>query len=269
MEPKKTHGLKLERPLAVVSSEWTATDPESSKLLTISVIVLQPDGSADEHHWMFDPNARIDPKASRIHGISEEMVQGKPRFYEAVDGVLATLRGADIGGYNVIADLQVLEKECRRTGRVFGIGNRQIVDAYRLWTVRQPRGLRNAYARFVGAVPEESDTPTAADGSRMTAHVIEKMLENGKPADAHSEAMGWVMDLGGRFARTEDGDVVFRFGPRRGQSVYDNEQFLKWMLGKDFPEDTRRVCIELIEEIHTDQTQEAEDGRETPAVALQ
>ena len=246
MNPRKRHQLSLTRTLAVLDSEWTSVRAQSTRMITLTIILLRSDGSAEELSWMFNPETPIDPGAQEVHGITREMVQDKPPFREHAHEIDKHLENCDIGGYAVINDLMVLEHEMRRAGLGFTLEHRNLVDAYRLWTVREPRKLANAYQRFVGELPDDAKLHDACDDTRLTVDVIETVLGEGTVSNAHEEAMSGVVDLGRRFRRNENDIIVFAFGEHMEKPAIHHPDYLRWMLGKDFPEDTKRICRYLI-----------------------
>ena len=242
-----SHLLMLDRPLAVLDSEWTSKDPAKTRMLSLAVIRLEPDGTATEHGWRFNPGVPIDPGAVEVHGITEEMASREPPFEQAAGAILETLRGCDIGGYNVTTDLIVLQTEFQIARREFSLDGRHIVDAYRLWQVREPRKLADAYRRYVGEVPDDASLHDAAEDARLTLAVIEKQIDYGQsPEQLHEEALASLVDLSRRFRRNEDGVVVFGFGAHMDQPAADHLDYVRWMLGKDFSADTKRICQELL-----------------------
>jgi DNA polymerase III alpha subunit (gram-positive type) len=54
-------------------------------------------------------------------------------------------------GHNVRFDLDMLQAELRRAGLgAVELGDKLIVDTYRLWASQEPRDLLHAHQRFVG-----------------------------------------------------------------------------------------------------------------------
>ena len=246
MKRGDTHQLRLDRTLAVLDSEWTSMNPRSTRMVSLAVARLEPDGSASIQDWVFNPERGIEPGARKVHGISDEMVRDKPPFRKRAAEIDRALENADIGGYNVLTDLMVLGEEMRIAGRGFDMTGRRIVDAYRLWTVREPRKLADAYRRFVGELPDDADLHDAAGDTRLTVSVIEKVLGAGEVAEAHEQTMTELVDLGRRFRRNENEVIVFAFGEHVDKPAISYPDYLEWMTRRDFPEDTKRVCRRLI-----------------------
>lgn len=246
MKRCENHALRIDRALAVLDSEWTSINPRSTRMVSLAIARLEADGSASMAEWVFNPERPIEPGAQRVHGIRDEMVAGKPKFREVAGEIEGALRGADIGGYNVITDLMVLNEEMEIAGRGFSMEGRRVVDAYRLWTLREPRKLADAYRRFVGELPEDARLHDAGGDTRLTVSVIEKVLGDGDVAEAHEQTMSEVVDLGRKFRLNENDVIVFTFGEHADKPAISYPDYLEWMTRRDFPEDTKRVCRRLI-----------------------
>ncbi|MBM4220857.1 MAG: DNA polymerase III subunit epsilon [Gammaproteobacteria bacterium] len=68
------------------------------------------------HHYL-QPDRDIDPGAQEVHGISIDMLQGKPRFGEIAEDFLEFIAGAELVIHNAEFDVGFLNAELGRTGR--------------------------------------------------------------------------------------------------------------------------------------------------------
>lgn len=77
-----------------------------------------------------DPERDIEEGALRVHGIDRARLQGRPKFAQAVDGLLEFVRGAEVLIHNAEFDLGFLDAEFRRAGRAqpFRECCRQVTD---------------------------------------------------------------------------------------------------------------------------------------------
>jgi DNA polymerase-3 subunit epsilon len=65
------------------------------------------------HHYL-QPDREIDPGAQEVHGISAEMLAGKPRFSEVAREFLDFVTGAELVIHNAAFDMGFLEAELRQ-----------------------------------------------------------------------------------------------------------------------------------------------------------
>jgi DNA polymerase III subunit epsilon len=68
-------------------------------------------------HFYLNPGRDSHPDALRVHGISNEFLQDKPKFEAVAQELLDYLRGADLIIHNAPFDLGFLNKELELTGR--------------------------------------------------------------------------------------------------------------------------------------------------------
>lgn len=67
--------LQLDRPLVVLDTETTGTDPQSDRIVHLGLIRLDPDGSSDEFETLVNPGLPIPAAATAVHGIDDAGVE--------------------------------------------------------------------------------------------------------------------------------------------------------------------------------------------------
>lgn len=239
----------LTRPLCVIDTEWTGPSPIDARLVSLAVHKLLPGGPVEEREWFVNPETPIDPGSKAVHGITDEMATSWPPFREIAAEVTAFLDGADIGGYSVSSDVQILERELESADCDLRTTDLRIVDPLRLWQKREPRKLTDAYERFVGPVPETLQAHDAGDDVRMTIAVIEAMAGEASADEMHAEGNPKMVDVAGKFVRDDQDRVVFNFGKHRGDPIAAHHDFLFWMIQKDFARSTLAVAQAELERI--------------------
>jgi DNA polymerase III subunit epsilon len=102
----------------VLDTETTGLKPEDGhRIVEIGCIELVnhlPTGAA--FHRYLDPGRPMDPDASRVSGITDEMLEGKPDFSEIVEDLLAFLGDAPLVIHNAAFDMGFLNAEFARIG---------------------------------------------------------------------------------------------------------------------------------------------------------
>jgi DNA polymerase-3 subunit epsilon len=96
------------------------------------------------HHYL-QPDRDIDPGAQEVHGISAEMLAGKPRFADVAREFLDFISGAELVIHNADFDVAFLDAELRTLGvdapRIHGIC--KVMDTLALARQLHP-GQRNS-----------------------------------------------------------------------------------------------------------------------------
>jgi DNA polymerase-3 subunit epsilon len=234
--------------------ETTGTDVSKDRIVSTAFVFWNPEaGDVHKEHWITDPGIPIPKEASDIHGITSDMVRGRPRF-EALAPTILTILGlvSDpiLCGYNIRRfDVPLLNEELLRAGLSGLSKDIPILDFYELWITRSPRKLENAVSNFTGFEIENAhdalgDTlHTIAAGAGMLKRYSEKIGENLSPTRAALELKkSEILDFAGNFIRNERGDIVFSFGKHKGKLAASEPGYLKWMKGADFTEDTKQIA---------------------------
>ncbi|MFI5525028.1 exonuclease domain-containing protein [Streptomyces platensis] len=103
-------------------TETTGVDVNNDRIVTAAAIAVGGDQPTEPHTWLAHPGVDIPAEAAAIHGITTEVAHTKGMPAEqAIDGLTAVLaahlnRGVPIVGHNVVYDLTILDRECRRYG---------------------------------------------------------------------------------------------------------------------------------------------------------
>ncbi|BDH04863.1 exonuclease domain-containing protein [Streptomyces seoulensis] len=108
--------------LAAFDLETTGVDVENDRIVTAAVHGLGGGQPVEPHDWFVNPDVDIPAEATAVHGIStaEAQAKGEPAK-GAVDYITEVLvsyadQEATVVGHNVVYDLTLLDRECRRYG---------------------------------------------------------------------------------------------------------------------------------------------------------
>jgi DNA polymerase III subunit epsilon len=252
--------LKLDRPLAIFDIESTGTSPRADRIIELAVIRIEADGSETPQNWLVNPTLPIPVESTAIHGITDEIVKECPTFAQIAGQVDAFLKGCDLGGYNVLRfDIPMLNEEFLRAGLNLDVENRRVLDAQRIYHLREPRDLAAALRFFCGR--EHLDAHGAEADTRATLEVIkgEFLKYSDLPRDMETldrqfnATDPFNADRGGRL-RWVDGELTINFGKKKGARVKDlvaeDPGYLKWILRGDFPMDTRKIVQDALDGIY-------------------
>jgi DNA polymerase-3 subunit epsilon len=180
------------------------------------------------------------------------MVRQAPRFGEILGEVQRWLRGADLAGYNIARyDIPVIAQEFARERQSFPDDGTRVIDAFEIFRVREPRSLAGAYKFYCGKTLEGAH---AADVDALAAlDVFRAQLTSYADLgptvdDLHALVKtAKIVDPAGKFVYGEGGQVVFGFGKHRGKPAIEHRDYLEWMLGGDFPPQTKVIIAQLLE----------------------
>jgi DNA polymerase-3 subunit epsilon len=257
----------------VFDCETTGTDRTRDQVVELCVQVGLGDEARDVKTWRIKPDVPIHPGAQAVHGISIEDLADCPRFAAIADDVTRMFEGADVVvGYNIAFDIDMLQAEYARIGRpLLELANKQIIDAFKLWQVCEPRSLQHAHQRFVGN--EFASAHSASADVVVTGRVLSGMLRHFSLDGQDWSQLATVCDPEGRLrdlvARTaswvgpshhlrwEAEVIVVNFGKHANTPLHElangpERSFLRWVLdrpaGRDFPPHVNELCRAALEQ---------------------
>ena len=92
--------LNLIRPLAFFDIESTGVNVSTDRIVEISILKVNPDGSKESLTQRINPGIPIPLSTSEIHGIYDVDVLNEPTFKEAGQKIADFFANSDLAGYN-------------------------------------------------------------------------------------------------------------------------------------------------------------------------
>jgi len=233
--------LKLTKPLLFFDLETTGVDTQNDRIVELAAVKMWPDGKVEEKCRRFNPLVPIPKEATAVHGISNDDVKNEPPFGKFVggpQGIAAYFSGCDLGGYNIIHfDIPMLKVELERNGESLDTSGVYVVDAFKIFTHREPSNLAGALRLYCGKGHEGAHA--ALDDVLATIDVLGGQLERypdlPDTVDGLDEAMRDpdAVDREGKLKWVED-EMTINFGRHKGRTLRylaDNEsQYIRWMI---------------------------------------
>jgi len=244
----KTYFLKLEKPIVFFDLETTGTSTSADRIVELYAVRIEKDGSEQEIHHLINPTIPIPEDATAIHGISNEMVDGKPTFLDLLDDLYAFFNGCDLGGYNIKRfDAPILMQEFHRYKRYpVNYNDVKLIDAMAIYHQKEKRDLAAALNFY--CQKEHKEAHSAKADVLATIDILKRQLlmyDDLKPNTSFLHDYtnpGNSVDFSGKFIRNENGEIVFNFGKHQGKPACEQADYLKWMLDGDFSVDTKMVA---------------------------
>lgn len=258
--------IKLNRPIAFFDLEATGLNLQEDRIVEIGICKLFPDGSRESKTRRINPEMPIPPSCTAIHGISDEDVKEQPTFKEIAAGLLKFIEGCDIAGYNSNHyDLPLLYNEFQRAGIIWDYHAFLKIDVGNLFKIKESRTLSAAVQFYCNRDMEnahsaEADINATVDVFLAQLDRYDDLPESLEELELFTNHGKKFLDLSGKFTFDDDGDVVFNFGPERGKKAIENISLVNWILGKDFPKDTKDVCYDILNGVY---------NKEKPALSIE
>jgi DNA polymerase-3 subunit epsilon len=108
--------MLCEAPLAIVDLETTGTRPALDRVTEIAVIEVQGFEVTDEWSTLVNPDISLPSEIQALTGITQQMVEGAPRFADLAEALHERLEGRVFIAHNARFDYGFLRREFERAG---------------------------------------------------------------------------------------------------------------------------------------------------------
>ena len=274
--------LNLVKPLVIFDLETTGLDLVKDRIIQISYIKVNPDGSEERGNELVNPEKPIEPIITQLTGISNEDVKDKPTFKQLGATLADKFTGCDFAGFNSNHfDIPLLAEEFLRAGIDFDFSKSKMIDAQTIFHKMERRNLAAAYKFYCGRKMEDdfeahrADQDTEAtyrglmgeldkyapganeDPDKVLENDMQKLAEfsrtNNNVDFAGRIVWGEVKDRNGNTVLDEEGNPklteVFNFGKHKGIPVADvlhiDPGYYSWILAGDFTYNTKQVLTRI------------------------
>lgn len=240
--------LNLKRPVIFFDLETTGTNVTNDRIVEISLIKVNPDGSEVERTRRINPGCPIPAEATAVHHITDGDVADCPRFKQIAASLAEMFTGCDIAGFNSNRfDIPMLDEEFRRAGIQFDFSRARFIDVQTIFHKKEQRTLVAAY-RFYCDKDLEAAHSANAD-TRATYEVLMAQLDRyddlpndiDKLSDFSSQNRN--VDLMGRLIYDEQGRKIINFGKYKGREASEVLRrapgYYNWIQQGDFPGNTK------------------------------
>lgn len=274
--------LNLQRPLLFFDIESTGLNIPSDSIVELSFVKVFPGGEHRIKTWKVKPwdyelnrQRPMTPEASKVNGITDDMLVGCPTFFEVSDEVADWLRDSDLAGFNSSKfDLPMLAEEFERVklaGKDLKIDLHAplMVDVQNIYHMMEPRNLKAAYRFYCGG--EDFDNAHTAEADAVATYEVLKAqldrydtLKNDVKALSSYVPKRYV-DFSGQLIYDDKGEVLINFGKHKGKKardVYRSEpSYFAWVRQGKFSLDTKEQFAKLEEQFKREMLVEKFNGR--------
>lgn len=243
--------LRPSQPIAFFDVETTGVLPTIDRVVSIAILRVEPDGQVRRFHARCYPERPIPAEATAVHGITDDMVAGEPRFKARLHEIEPLLAGAVLCGFNGTFDVKMVGAEYQRAGRLNTLEAQPLIDPWQIFVQREKRDLSAAVRLYAGR--EMTDAHDAMADVEATLEVLVGQV------DRYEDLPRTVAELAKACKRTDpswidpegkivwrDGEARFSFGKHAGRPLRElasrERSFLQWVLGKDFSEEVKTIC---------------------------
>jgi DNA polymerase-3 subunit epsilon len=259
--------LNLKKPIAFFDIESTGVNVAADRIVEISVLKINPDGTEQILTKRINPEMPIPAEASAIHGLYDKDIAHEQTFKVFAPVLARFFDNSDLAGYNSNKfDIPILMEEFLRAGVEFDMNNRRFVDVQNIFHQMEQRTLKAAYKFYCGRELENAHSAEA--DIRATYEVLLAQIDKYKdveytdrkgnksiPVQNDVDALHQFtnvqrnVDFAGTLVFNEKGVEVFNFGKHKGKPVAEvfrsEPSYYDWMMNGVFPLYTKKKLTEL------------------------
>ena len=260
--------LELQRPLLFFDIESTGLNIPQDSIIELSFVKVFPDGEQRTKTWKVKPwdyinrcQKHISPEASKVNGVTDDMLVDCPTFFEIADEVAEWLRDSDLAGFNSSKfDLPMLSEEFERVklaGKDLKLNLHEpvMVDVQSIYHAKEPRNLRAAYRFYCGG--EDFDNAHTAEADTLaTLEVLKAQLDKYEDLKNDVKALSAYVpkkyvDFSGQLIYDDKGEILVNFGKHKGKTarqVFETDpSYYSWIQNGSFTLDTKAQFAKLEE----------------------
>ncbi len=256
--------LQLVRPLVFFDLETTGLNLATDRIVEISYVKLFPDGHREGKTFRVKPTMslmgqevqmHISDDATAVHGIHDEDVADCPTFKDLSAEIAADLRDCDLAGYNSNRfDIPLLAEEFMRAGVDIDLKKVHMIDAFSIFTKKEPRNLTAAYKFYCGKDLEGAHAANADVTATVEVLLAQVERYDDLPTDVpaleeFTQGTQKYADFAGRIIYDPEGEECFNFGKYKGMRVKDvfrrDPSYYAWLKNGEFPEYTKGVFTRI------------------------
>ncbi|MBQ9463174.1 MAG: 3'-5' exonuclease [Bacteroidales bacterium] len=259
--------LNLQRPLLFFDIESTGLIIPVNSIIELSFVKVFPGGEERIKTWKikpwdYDRNCQrpIEPGASEVNGVTDEMLVGCPTFFELAEEIASWIEGSDLAGFNSQKfDLPMLAEEFERVALAgkdlkIDLHSPRMVDVQYIYHQMEPRNLKAAYRFYCGGGDFENAHTAEADAV-ATYEVLKAQLDRypGQIKNDVEQLSSFVgrknVDFSGYLVWNDAGEAVVNFGKYKGKTarqVFNSDpSYFSWIQQGSFTLDTKKQFEKL------------------------
>ncbi|MBO4475328.1 MAG: 3'-5' exonuclease [Bacteroidales bacterium] len=262
--------LNLQKPLLFFDIESTGLDIPVNSIIELSFVKVFPGGEERIKTWKIKPwdyekacQRPIEPAASEVNGITDDMLTDCPTFYELAEEIASWIADSDLAGFNSQKfDLPMLAEEFERVKRAgkdvkVDLHAPRMVDVQNIFHAMEPRNLRAAYRFYCGG--EDFENAHTAEADTIATYKVLKAQLDRYPDQLKNDVAQLAsfvgkryVDFSGHLIWNGNGEPVVNFGKHKGKTarqVFETDpSYFAWIQQGSFSLDTKSQFEKLEQE---------------------
>ncbi len=239
--------IEINKPLCFIKVKTTGNDPYKDRITELAITKFENGKEPLAVTRRYSTPETVPPTADGKIALFETKAKALNEFFKDCGFI----------GYNIRnSDLIFLVQEFNRSGEIFSLYNRKIVDLYTMYNKMNPASFESIYEKYCGT-KIGGDIPSS-DYVFNSVELFNAMLAKvDKPEINIDKLANWFnpkansLDCKGLIILNADNRPVFNFGPHNGKVVSetclnDNQYFQFLTTSSDIPRDTIQVIKSIV-----------------------
>ncbi len=177
----------------IFDTETTGFSAKYDRIVEIGAVKIRNGKVIDEGTWLINPQRSIPARASSVHGITEDMVEGQPTFEDVYPEFKAFIKDAVLVAHNARFDISMMRAELQGAG--IELPTNQVIDSLRLFRNWFPETKSHQLSALAAHLNIKGDKFHRATADSLYAGLILfKGIEQKKDVDTLGELLA---DAGG------------------------------------------------------------------------
>jgi len=210
-----------------VDCELTGLDADKDRIIEIAVAKFTFDGIIDSFESLVDPDMEIPAESIKIHNITQNMVEGKPKINKLIPDIVKMIGNHPVIGHGILFDLLIIMNEAKRFMIPCPLDKNKTIDTLRL-------------ARLYGDSPSNglaklgSHFNVSNDGAHRAMSDVMVNIEVFKHLAKRYGSLEKILQILSRPVLMK----TMPLGQHKGRLLKDIPlQYLLWAARKDFDQD--------------------------------
>lgn len=232
--------MEFNRPFCFFDLETTGTDTYTDRIVQIGLSFCSSDFQVtEEKNRLINPGIPIPEASTKVHGITNEMVQEAPSFRQIAKSLYEAIKGRIMVGYNSNHfDRPLLFNEFRRSGIEPLMSDFIFIDSCSIFKRKHERTLTAALKFYCNKDLENAHD--ALNDVKATREVFIHQLKTYEDLGKTEEEIAMYsnydcihLDSSGFIVKNKEDEVVFGFGKHSGKKIKTVDgSYINWILYK-------------------------------------
>lgn len=138
----------------VFDTETTGFSPTMDRIVEVGAVKFRNGEVVEEKSWLINPQRDIPYWATKVHGITDDMVKDKPTFKDIYPDFQKFINGSVLMAHNAKFDISFVKAEIKRAG--YELPPNKVIDSLSLFRKWYPKST----AHSVEAVARHAEVKT-------------------------------------------------------------------------------------------------------------